>query len=102
MHSGVSSMSDDATIYRVSDATTWREVDGEVVALAMDTSMYHSIGGVGTRLWPLLVVGASHRRLVDELLASFPEESPVDISADVTEFVTRCIDLDLVEEASLP
>ncbi len=93
---------DDAIVYRVTDATSWREVDGEVVVLGMETSTYYSIGGVGTLLWPLLVIGASRRRLVDELSARFSEQAPVDIAADVDAFLDRCLELGIVEEASRP
>ena len=93
---------DDAIVYRVTDATSWREVDGEVVVLGMETSTYYSIGGVGTLLWPLLVIGASRRRLVDELSARFSEQAPVDIAADIDAFLDRCLELGIVEEASRP
>jgi hypothetical protein len=93
---------DDAIVYRVTDTASWRELDGEVVVLGSETSTYFSIGGTGTMLWPLLVVGASRRRLADELSARFSEQAPVDVAADVDAFLERCVELGIVEEASPP
>jgi hypothetical protein len=50
----------------------------------------------------LLVVGASRRRLADELSARFSEQAPVDVAADVDAFLDRCVELGIVEEASPP
>jgi hypothetical protein len=62
------------TRYRTTETTTWREVDGEVVALEMKESVYYSIGGSGNLLWSRLADGATK----DELVAATAEYADVD------------------------
>lgn len=86
-----------ATTYRVTDATTWRDLDGEIVALDIEQSVYFSIGGFGSVLWPRLVSGASPQELADVITSTFPEVASVEAAADVEEFITSCLDSGLIE-----
>jgi hypothetical protein len=83
--------------YRVTDATTWRELDGEIVALDTCDSVYFSIGGFGTALWPSLMSGATKRALVSEVTSTFPMVPEDQAAADVDEFIAMCVEYGLVE-----
>jgi len=50
---------------------TWLEVEGEVVVLGTDNTVYMGVNGSGTQLWPLLVAGSSREQLVDKLTATY-------------------------------
>lgn len=88
-----------AAQYRVADTTTWREVDGEIIALDIGQSMYFSIGGFGSVLWPRLVSGASSQELIDVITSTFPEVTPSVAATDVGEFIDSCLDSGLIEVA---
>lgn len=85
------------TTYTVSDATTWRELDGEIVALDTAESVYFSVGGFGTALWPLLVSGASKRDLVAEITSTFGGVPAEQATSDVDEFLADLVELGLIE-----
>ena len=83
--------------YRVADATTWRELEGEIVALDTNQSVYFSIGGFGTKLWPILVTGASKQDLVREITSAFVGVPPEEAAADIDDFLASLFDLGLIE-----
>jgi hypothetical protein len=87
------------TVYRVSGATTWRDLDGEIVALDTIDSVYYAIAGFGAVLWPKLVVGASRQELVDKITTTFAQVQPDAASADVDEFIESCLGNRIIEEA---
>ena len=68
------------------DAVSWREVDGEVIALRHASSEYLSTNGTGTIVWKALVPGASRPELVELLVAEFGVEADR-AAADVDAFV---------------
>jgi hypothetical protein len=53
-------------------ALEWREIDGEIVALETDRSVYLAANGAGSILWQLLVPGATHEELVTALCKRWP------------------------------
>ncbi len=66
------------------DRVTWRDVDGEVVALDLEASTYFSANTTGSLLWPLLVRGATRTELTDALTGSYevaPERAASDVEA---------------------
>lgn len=65
---------------------SWREVDGEVIALDLDTSAYFSTNRSGTALWRVLVDGASRGDLVTTLSTTFGV-SGGDAGRDVDAFI---------------
>ncbi len=83
--------------YKVADATTWRELDGEIVALDTKASIHFAIRGFGTTLWPLLVSGATKRDLVMEITSTFDDAPPEQAAGDVDEFITSLSELGLIE-----
>jgi hypothetical protein len=68
------------------DAVSWREVDGEVIALRHESSEYLSTNGTGTVVWNALVPGASRPELVELLVTQYGiDESRA--ASDVDAFV---------------
>jgi hypothetical protein len=51
------------------DGLDWREIDGEIVALEVNASLYLASNGSGAVLWRELACGATRDRLVDALRA---------------------------------
>lgn len=68
------------------DAVSWREVDGEVIALRYASSDYLSTNRTGTLVWKALVPGASRHELVELLTAECGIEAER-AAADVDAFV---------------
>ncbi len=66
------------------DAVTWREVDGEIVALELATSTYLAVNRTGALLWPALVEGASEDTLASQLVQTFglaDDQATLDVKA---------------------
>ena len=53
------------------DAVAWREVDGEVIALGLESSTYFGTNSSGTVLWRRLAEGTTRAELVSELMTTF-------------------------------
>ncbi len=73
---------------RLRDGLPWREVDGSVVVLDLESSSYFAVNRTGTRLWPQLQEGATF----DELCAALAEEEEIDLErarADVVCFIAE-------------
>lgn len=64
----------------------WRDVNGEVIALDLDSSSYFSTNHSGALMWRALVEGGSVDQLID-LLRSEYGLSRADASIDVNEFL---------------
>ena len=85
------------TRYRTTETTTWREVDGEVVALELKESVYYSIAGSGNLLWTRLAEGATKDDLVAALTAEYADVEPATAEADVEEFLAEGLNQGLIE-----
>lgn len=60
------------TLLRLNEtALSWREVDGEVIALQHESSEYLSTNETGALLWKSLATGASREELVGLLVSEF-------------------------------
>ena len=68
------------------DAVSWREVAGEVIALRHASSEYLSTNATGALLWNALVDGASQSELADLLVTEFGVEADR-AAADVDAFL---------------
>lgn len=68
------------------DAVAWREVDGEVIALGLESSTYFGTNSSGTVLWKRLAEGATRGELVDALVTTFGLEE-AHAQSDVEAFV---------------
>lgn len=71
------------------DAVLWRELDGETVLLALESSLYLTLNATGTVLWPLLVRGATTVELVDALVARF-DVTRDRAQTDTAAFIATC------------
>jgi hypothetical protein len=79
------------------DAIEWREVEGEIVALDLESSEYIAVNRTGAAIWPLLAEGA--RR--DELAARLVGEYGIDedsAARDVDAFVKTLSERELLAE----
>jgi hypothetical protein len=72
------------------DVVSWREVDGEILALGHLSSTYLSTRGTGARLWLLLAKGASRQELVEFLIGDYQVDEARAV-ADVDAFVDALV-----------
>ena len=79
-----------------SDAVSWREVDGEIVALDIASGAYFSVNGAGRVLWKSLVDPVSVDDLAIALSESFsiPKEQA---ASDAAAFVDDLLERQLAE-----
>ena len=49
----------------------WREIDGEVIALEAERSVYLAANPAAALLWQLLAAGATHERLCAVLVETY-------------------------------
>jgi Coenzyme PQQ synthesis protein D (PqqD) len=52
-------------------AVSWREVDGEIIALQHSSSEYLSTNGTGALLWKSLAAGASREHLIGLIIREY-------------------------------
>jgi hypothetical protein len=78
------------------DAVRWREIDREVVAIDLDSSMYLSTNASGVLLWRLLADGTTREALVEELVRAFGID-PVRAEADVDGYLDELDARNLLE-----
>ena len=75
------------TVLRLNaDAVSWREVDGEVIALGHESSEYLATNASGAVLWKSLAEGTSRDALVALLVGDF-EVDETRAGADVDAFL---------------
>jgi hypothetical protein len=67
---------------------TWREVDGEIVVLDLDGSVYFGVNGAGAALWKQLAGGADRNDLTATLVAR-DHLSATTARADVDTFLAE-------------
>lgn len=73
-------------VLRLREGLPWREVEGSVVVLDLESSSYFAVNRTGTRLWPHLQDGATVDEL-SEVLAAAEELDAGRARADVEAFV---------------
>jgi hypothetical protein len=60
------------TLLRLNEtAMSWREVDGEIIALQHASSEYLSTNGTGVLFWRSLANGASREQLIGLIVSEF-------------------------------
>jgi Coenzyme PQQ synthesis protein D (PqqD) len=79
------------------DDVQWRRMGDEVVILDLRTARYFSLNETGTRLWSLIVAGASADRLVEELVGAWAVDRAA-AERDVEAFLASLRDRDLVAD----
>lgn len=79
-----------------SDAIDWREIEGEVVALDLNTANYLATNRSGALLWPELVKGTTREALVARLVEAF-DVDPVAATSDVDAFLRMLAEQELLD-----
>lgn len=83
--------------FRIGPEIVHEAVDGEVIAIDLDSGSYYSLAGSGPAIWSLLAQGASEKELCDVLLARF--DGAETIPSDVAGFLAHLRENGLVVEA---
>ena len=83
------------------DAVEWQEIDGEVVALHLESSMYLAVNPSGRVLWRRLADGATRSELIDALRAEFGLPAGR-AEADVDAFLAGLRENEVLAEPSPP
>jgi hypothetical protein len=78
------------------EAIEWREIDGEVVALDLNRSVYVAVNQSGAALWPALATGATRAELVTLLQEEFGLEREA-AAGDVDGFIAALREQALLE-----
>lgn len=73
--------------FRIAPGIVHEAVDGEVIAIDLDSGSYFSLAGSGPAIWALLAAGASEAELGDALAARFGEGEAV--GGDVATFLAQ-------------
>lgn len=79
----------DATLRLREQGLNWREIDGEVVVLDVESSHYLNLNETGAVLWVTLAEGATERQLVDKLIGEFEVDEQT-ARSDVQAFIVSC------------
>lgn len=95
-------MSDDQPGWlRLRPSVEWREVEGEIVALDLDRSVYLAANESGALMWRLLSQGVTHASLVDSLAQTYGLERSV-AERDVAAFVEELDRQNCLERSEVP
>jgi coenzyme PQQ synthesis protein D (PqqD) len=71
---------------------TWREIDGEIVAVDIQTAEYLTVNGSGALLWDELARGTTEADLADRLAGTYAissEEAASDVGAFLASLRSR-------------
>ncbi len=79
------------------EALQWREIEGEVVAVDLETSSYLGANEAGAVLWRALATGATKEELAALLVAEF-EIDAEQAARDTDAFVAQLRENDLLAE----
>jgi len=77
-------------------AVAWREIDGEIVALEVESSTYIAANRTGGVLWQRLTEGATEQALVAELIGRYDIDAQR-ARADVAAFLAALAERGLLE-----
>ena len=75
-------------------AVSWRDVDGDIVALDVASGAYFTVNGSGRVLWTALVESASADDLTELLVSTFgiaEEQARVDATAFLEDLSSRSL-----------
>ncbi len=79
------------------EALQWREIEGEVVAVDLETSSYLGANEAGAVLWRALATGATKEELAALLVAEFDIDAE-QAASDTDAFVAQLRENDLLAE----
>jgi hypothetical protein len=77
------------------EAVAWRDVDGEVIALGLESSTYFGTNASGSILWRRLAEGTNRTELIETLVRTFGLEQ-AQAQTDVDAFLDDLRDRDLL------
>jgi hypothetical protein len=77
------------------EAVAWRDVDGEVIALGLESSTYFGTNASGSVLWRRLAEGTNRTELIETLVTTFGLEQ-AQAQTDVDAFLDDLRDRDLL------
>jgi len=77
------------------EAVAWRDVDGDVIALGLESSTYFGTNESGTVLWRRLAEGTNRAELIETLMTTFGLEQ-AQAQADVDAFLDELRSRDLL------
>ena len=77
------------------EAVAWREVDGEVIALGLESSTYFGTNASGSVLWRRLADGTTRAELIETLMTTFGLEE-AQAQTDVDAFLDDLRNRDLL------
>ena len=80
-----------------SRALEWRELDGELVALEAERSLYLAANPAATLLWQRLADGATYADLCEALVSAYSIDHHV-ADRDVGQFLDQAREFGLLEE----
>ena len=60
--------------FKVAPHAAWRRVEGEIVILDLNTSLYYSLNEVGARIWELLASGMSPHDAAERIFEEYETE----------------------------
>jgi hypothetical protein len=83
---------------RFDDSVSWREIDGEIIALDLRAGTYFSINASGVVLFRSLVEGATRSSLVGALQSECGVSEDI-AHRDVDAFISQCRDKGLITDA---
>jgi hypothetical protein len=82
---------------RLRPGLEWREVEGEIVALDLDRSVYLAANRTGAGIWQLLSEGTTREALIDSLVVAYGLERPTavnDVNAVLADLEAQgCLEL---------
>ena len=81
------------------EAVEWREVEGEVVVLDVERSMYFAVNRTGAALWSALAAGTTEEALAEDLAGAY-DISRETALADVRKFLDELDDQALLERTA--
>lgn len=85
-------------VVRLRSGVEWQDIDGEVVALDLETSAYLAVNDTGALLWPLVVAGTTEAGLVEVLIDRYQIDE-AQARADVGAFVAHLRSFSLLDPA---
>lgn len=58
----------------IDESVTWANLDDEAILLNVKTGIYYGLDDVGTRIWRLLIQGATESEITSQLLTEYDVE----------------------------
>ena len=79
----------------ISEDAVFRELDGEVVILNLDTGIYFGLNATGTRIWNLIAQHGSLQKVFETMTEEY-EASPKSLENDILQLVGQLCEKGLV------